>query len=121
MASEWYVSIDGSQKGPLSTLELKRWIAEKKVAPDTFVREGANGPWMPVRHVQFPPTLSPSQILLNVIGLAAVLVIGVEAFLFMLTHPVTARLAPGALAFFVVLMILHWSGLGSKKPAKSGG
>ena len=45
MATQWYVTIEGEQKGPLTDAELQRWVGQGKVEPDTFVRMGADGEW----------------------------------------------------------------------------
>jgi hypothetical protein len=119
MTSEWYVAVDGCQKGPLSTTELKRWIQEGKVARDTFVREGANGPWTPVSQLHFAPDSAGSQILLNLIGTASLLVIGVEVFLFLWANPLTASWAPAAVGLYLVVTLYQLPKWLGKKPAKS--
>jgi hypothetical protein len=54
---QWYVTIEGEQKGPLTDAELKRWVTQRKVEPDTFVRPGIDGQWTPANEV---PGLLPS-------------------------------------------------------------
>jgi hypothetical protein len=44
-AAQWYVTIEGEQKGPLTDPEMRRWVAQGKVQPETFVRVGADGEW----------------------------------------------------------------------------
>ncbi len=44
-ARQWFVTIEGEQKGPLTDAEIRRWVADGRVQPDTFVRQGANGEW----------------------------------------------------------------------------
>ena len=119
MAVEWYAAIDGSQKGPFSTPELQRWIREGKVAKDTLVKEGPNGPWMAVREVRFPSGATGWQTLLNLIGVGALLAIGGELFLFMRAHPLTENLAPWGLALYLLVMAYQWPHwIGKKAAAK---
>ncbi len=121
MTAEWYVAIDGCQKGPFSTPELRRWIREGKLAKDALVKEGPSGGWKLVREARLSSDRSGWQTLLNVIGLGTLLVIGVELFLFMLTHPLTERLAPWGLALYLLALVWNWPYWVGRKPAAKRG
>ena len=56
---QWYVTIEGEQKGPLTDAELKRWVASGRVQPDTFIRQGANGEWMAASEFQDMANITP--------------------------------------------------------------
>lgn len=45
MSIEWFYAVDGVQYGPVSTEDLRRFIAEKRVAPDDFVWYAAMPSW----------------------------------------------------------------------------
>ncbi|MEQ8791375.1 MAG: DUF4339 domain-containing protein [Pirellulaceae bacterium] len=51
MASRWYVNQDGEQVGPLKTVELRQIAAEGGVEPQTLVRRGEEGDWVPAGKV----------------------------------------------------------------------
>jgi hypothetical protein len=108
MAVEWYVAFDGCQKGPFSTPEIQRWIREGKVGQDALIKEGPNGAWAVLREVRFLSGRSAWPMLLNLIGIAALLAIGVELYLFMLTHPQTQKFAPWLLGLYLLWMLLQW-------------
>ena len=40
MAIQWYAAIDGDPKGPLTLSELKGWVWQGRIDPETFVKEG---------------------------------------------------------------------------------
>lgn len=51
MASRWYVDQGEQPLGPLKTVELRQLAAEGKVAPQTLVRRGEDGKWVPAEKV----------------------------------------------------------------------
>ena len=113
MATELYVAVDGAQKGPLSTPELKRWVQQGKVASDTLVKEGPNGAWMLLGDSRSLSSGSPWQALLNLIGVTALIAIGGELYLFMATHAPTAAYAPWALGLYLLVVLWNlprWTG-----------
>ncbi len=113
MATEWYVAVDGAQKGPLSTPELKRWVQQGKVAKDTLVKEGPNGTWRLLGEMGPLCGHSMGQALLNLIGLTALLAIGAELYLFMATNPATRPYAPWGAGFYLLLVFWNlprWTG-----------
>jgi hypothetical protein len=112
MAREWYVSVNGDQKGPLCTSELRRWIKEGKLKRDSFVREGGSGPWRPLRQVDLPLDWHA---LVNMLIAAAVLAVGLE-ILWLLTHPALVNLAVVLLAMYAGLVVHFWPKLGGRKP-----
>jgi hypothetical protein len=121
MAAEWYVSIDGCQKGPFSTPELYRWIREGKVAKDSLVKEGPNGAWVLAREIRVPSDRSAGQALLNLIGFSALLAIGVELYLFMMTHPVTKQFAIWGVGLYLLVIVGRWCQGAGKKPVNKPG
>lgn len=121
MAAEWYVSIDGCQKGPFSTPELHRWIREGKVTKDSLVKEGPNGAWVLAREIRVPSGRSAWQTLLNLIGFTALLAIGVELYLFMLSHPLTREFAIWGVALYLLVVVCRWSRWVDNKPANRPG
>ncbi|MEX0977894.1 MAG: DUF4339 domain-containing protein, partial [Pirellulales bacterium] len=52
MANEWYVQHGGKQYGPLTSANLKKLAAERKITPSTNVRLGTAGNWVPAARVQ---------------------------------------------------------------------
>lgn len=120
MAAEWYVSIDGCQKGPFSTPELRRWIRDGKIAKDSLIKEGPNGAWVLARELRAFSGRSAGQLLLNFVGCAAILAIGVELYLFMMTHPLTKQFAIWGVGLYLLVVVARWSAAG-KKPANKPG
>lgn len=49
MLKEWYISIEGTQKGPFTKLELKKL---PYVTPDTLVWRQGFDEWKPIRYVE---------------------------------------------------------------------
>ena len=47
MVTQWYVTIEGEQKGPLTDSEIRRWVDDGRIVRETFVRIGADGEWQP--------------------------------------------------------------------------
>jgi len=119
MATEWYIAMDGCQKGPFSTSELQRWIREKKVPKDALVKEGQNGAWMTISDLRLASKTSGRQLLLNLVGMAALLAIGIEVFLFMWAHAPTAPYAPYGLAAYLVAILYYWPHWFGKAPGSS--
>jgi hypothetical protein len=117
VASEWYVSINGETKGPLSSSELKRWLNEGKIARDTFVRDGSNGPWKAVGKVPLPADSRKAASSLNVLALSAAGVLGLEIILLLRTDPLTAKLALVPLGAYLAAVLLFWQ----KRDAKKAG
>ena len=52
MANEWYVQHGGKQYGPMTSANLKKLAAEGKISPNTTVRLGSEGTWVPAARVQ---------------------------------------------------------------------
>ncbi len=52
MANEWYVQHGGKQYGPMTSANLKKLAAEGKISPNTTVRLGSEGNWVPAARVQ---------------------------------------------------------------------
>ena len=52
MASDWYVRIDGSERGPVSSDTLTNLAREGKIVPDTQVKKGASGTWVSASRVK---------------------------------------------------------------------
>ncbi len=52
MANEWYVQQGGKQYGPMTSAHLKKLATEGKIKPDTTVRLGNEGAWVPASRVQ---------------------------------------------------------------------
>ena len=52
MADDWCVQINGKIWGPGSAETLKQLVLKGKVTPDTLVRKGPSGCWVPAGHVQ---------------------------------------------------------------------
>jgi hypothetical protein len=58
----WFVKIDGTEYGPFSDGELKKWARQGNVGPDAEVRKG-DGPWVSATKVKGllpPPDLGTS-------------------------------------------------------------
>lgn len=52
MASEWYYQIMGESIGPVSGAELRKATRKGQIGPDTLVRKGAAGNWVPAWRVK---------------------------------------------------------------------
>lgn len=50
--SDWYYQVMGEMMGPVSLDELRKKVEEGEVLSETFVREGAKGPWVPASRVE---------------------------------------------------------------------
>ena len=46
-ATQWYVTVEGEQKGPLTDTDVRRWVEDGRINRDTFVRVGIDGEWQP--------------------------------------------------------------------------
>lgn len=63
MATEWYVCIDSVESGPITSDRLKRLADEGKIHPDTLLKKGPSGGWVPASRVKGlfdPPVTSPA-------------------------------------------------------------
>lgn len=49
--SAWYIQLDGTPIGPVSSEELKRLAAAGRIRPDMLVRKGDQGKWYPAQRV----------------------------------------------------------------------
>ena len=47
MAKPWYFQVMGAEIGPLSSAELKEKVQLGQIEPDTLVRSGSDGKWIP--------------------------------------------------------------------------
>ncbi len=114
MAGEWYVSVNGETKGPLSSSELKRWLEERKIARDTFVRDGSNGAWKALGQVRLSGGGSR---VVNTLAAGAGLLIGVEIILLLWTDPLGAKLALVPFGAYLAAILYFWPKRGGKKAA----
>ena len=57
MTNDWYVRFGGAERGPMSSEALKHLALEGSVRPETSIKKGAAGNWVPASHVKglFPP------------------------------------------------------------------
>jgi GYF domain 2 len=64
MAQEWYLQHGGKQYGPLTSADLKKLAAQRKITPATNVRQGTAGNWVAASRVQglfaAPPAATPA-------------------------------------------------------------
>jgi GYF domain 2 len=64
MAQEWYIQHGGKQYGPLTSADLKKLAAQRKITPATNVRQGTAGNWVAASRVQglfaAPPASAPA-------------------------------------------------------------
>jgi hypothetical protein len=76
--SNWFVKIDGTEYGPFSDSELKKWARQGNIRPDAEVRKG-NGPWVSPTKVKglltlqqptIPAPSEPEQSLADIIASA---------------------------------------------------
>jgi uncharacterized protein (AIM24 family) len=51
MSAEWYFKVGNSEFGPIPAPELVQLAANGKVTPETEVRKGPDGPWIPASKV----------------------------------------------------------------------
>ena len=60
MASEWYFESDGSQRGPVSSADLKSMAASGEIDADTLIWKDGLADWVPAGHKRglFPDTES---------------------------------------------------------------
>lgn len=100
MDSQWWVSINGDQKGPLSTPTLQTWFAEGRVPPDSLIRAGCDGPWVLARKVKLFHTDWHG--LLGGVAVASAILIAVEIFWLAMTHPGVGAWGVGLLAVYAV-------------------
>jgi hypothetical protein len=52
MAEDWFVKIEGKEKGPLNGQQLRTAVAKGKVLPEYLIRRGTDGPWVPAGRVK---------------------------------------------------------------------
>lgn len=52
MANEWYFQAKGRRFGPISTKLIKQQVEAGRVLPDTLVRKGEEGDWLPAGKVR---------------------------------------------------------------------
>ncbi len=52
MAAEWYVRVGNAERGPILAERLKQLALEGKVSPDTLVKKGPSGNWVPANQVK---------------------------------------------------------------------
>ena len=52
MESQWYFQTEGGDEGPLTAATLKKCAASSIVKPDTLVRKGTDGKWVPASRVK---------------------------------------------------------------------
>jgi hypothetical protein len=51
MDSEWFVSLEGKECGPFSASYLRQCAQEKRIRPETLVKETRDGKWLAARQV----------------------------------------------------------------------
>lgn len=101
MAVEWYVCIGGDQKGPLSTEELKKWLKEGRITPNTFVKQGPASPWKPLKHF-----LPKSGEWLNRLALFGAVLVCLEIALLIFADPGVAKTIVIAAAVIGLALLL---------------
>ena len=47
MSMQWYFQVMGAEFGPLTSAELKEKVQIGQIQPDTLVRSGQDGKWIP--------------------------------------------------------------------------
>ena len=52
MATDWYVRIGNAERGPISSEALKQLALEGRVTPETPLKKGAAGDWVPASRVK---------------------------------------------------------------------
>jgi len=66
MGSErgWFVQVKGTAQGPFTSAQLKQFAAKAKVTPETSVRLGEDGTWVPAAKVKglFSPQRSLAEV-----------------------------------------------------------
>ena len=55
MATEWFVLINGKERGPFSLAELKEAAAKGKISENLPVKKGADGDWFPAKRLKELP------------------------------------------------------------------
>lgn len=51
MATELYLQIGGKERGPISAAQLKELAASGKITPETLVKNGLDGKWVPAGNI----------------------------------------------------------------------
>lgn len=49
--SEWYYAVDGVQQGPVAIADLRRFVAEKRLALDDFAWQPSMPEWRPLKEI----------------------------------------------------------------------
>ena len=52
MAEDWFVKIEGKEKGPITGQQLRVAVAKGKVLAEHLIRRGTDGPWVPAGRVK---------------------------------------------------------------------
>jgi hypothetical protein len=52
MASEWFLNVAEKIYGPFDAGNLKQFVQEGRITPDTLIRKGQEGPWVAARQVR---------------------------------------------------------------------
>ena len=52
MATEWYFQSDGQECGPFTGSQLKRYADDGRIRPESLVKYGGDGRWVPAAQVQ---------------------------------------------------------------------
>lgn len=60
MAKPWFVQIMGTELGPLTPAEMADKVKRAQIEPDTLVRAGADGKWLPAIKVKGLLDLAPA-------------------------------------------------------------
>lgn len=102
MDTAWWISINGDQKGPLSTATLRQWYAEGRIPPDALVRP-ENGAWVLARKLKLRTI--DWHTLFNGVVVAAGLLLAAETFWLMLINPTAGRWTLTLLAFYIVMAV----------------
>jgi hypothetical protein len=111
---QWYVSLNGDQKGPLSTAQLKRWIKERRIDRHTFVRRGPDGQWMLLGELRLGKDW---QARLNGVVAVAGIALAIEALVVGISWPAAALWGIALLAAYVGGVVWAY-GLPSKREKK---
>jgi hypothetical protein len=102
MDAQWWVSINGDQKGPLSTPVLREWLAEGRIPPTSLVRCG-DGPWVMARKVK--PVRTDWHSVFGGLAVAAGLLLAVEVFWLGMGDRAAGGWGLGLLAVYVAMFL----------------
>ena len=100
--TQWWVSWNGDQKGPLSTPQLKQWLKEGRINKNCFVRQGPDGPWKLLGKVRLETDWN--KVVGNVVAVAG-LALAIQAVLLLVAHPGAAKWSIAFLVLYVAAVL----------------